>query len=65
MQRNYYRYDYSTFEAKVSFYLIRVLKDKKRKLVLALFYCLGHENLVYINQLSFCNFFHWEEFKNF
>ena len=58
-------YDYTNFEAKLDFSLIRVLKSKKRKLELTLFYCFGHENSFYIIQSRFYNFFHYEKFKNF
>ena len=37
-------YNYNTFKAN-SFSLIRVLKSKKKKLTLILFYCLGQKTL--------------------
>ena len=53
------------FLAKIYFSLIRVLKSKKKKLALTLFYCLGQETwlddslkLIYINQSRFYNLFH-------
>ena len=56
-------YDYTTFEAKLDFSLIRVLKSKKRKLELTLFYCLGHENLHYpIKILQFLSLWKIQKF---
>ena len=42
MQKNYNRYNYDTFQAKIYFSLIKVLKSKKKKLALILFHCLSH-----------------------
>ena len=43
MQGDYNGYNYDTFEAKIYFSLIIVLKSKKKKLELILFYCLRQE----------------------
>ena len=71
MQNDCNDYNYHTFYAKIYFPLIRVLKSKKKKLALALFYCLGQETwldeswkLICINQSRLCNFSHVEKFKN-
>ena len=57
--------------AKIYFSLIRVLKSKRKKLALTLFYCLGQETwlddswkLIYINQSRFCNIIHVGKLKN-
>ena len=43
MQRDCNGYNYDTFQVKIYFSLIRVLKSKKKKLALGLFCCLGQE----------------------
>ena len=70
MQREYNGYNYDISYIKIYFSLIRVLKSKKRKLALTLFYCLDKETwlddswkLIYINQSRFYNFFRVGKFK--
>ena len=40
MQKDYNGYNYDTFLAKIYFPLIRVLENKKKKVVLTFLYCL-------------------------
>ena len=71
MKRDYNSYNYDTFSAKIYFSLIRALINKKKKLALILFYCLGQETrvidswkLTHVNQSRFYSFFHVGKFKN-
>ena len=59
-----------SFYTKNYFFLIRVPKSKKKKLVLTLFYCLGQETwlddswkLIFINQSRFYNFSQLGKFR--
>ena len=72
MQRDYNGCNYGTFWAKIYFSVIRVLKSKKKKLAVTLFYCFVLETwlddsrkLIYINQLRFYNFSCVGKFKDF
>ena len=76
MQRDYNGYKYHTFvkkkKVKTSFSLIRILKSKKKKLALTLFYCLSQETSlddsckrIYKKQSRFYNFFTWQNSKMF
>ena len=71
MQKDYNGYNSDTFQVKIYFSLVRVLKSKKKKLALTLFCCLGQETwlydlskLIHINQSRLYNFFHVGKFKN-
>ena len=43
MQRDYNGYSYHTFSAKIYFSLVRVLKNKKKRLALTSLYSLDQE----------------------
>ena len=72
MQRDYNGDNYDIFKAKIYFSLIRVLKIKKTRLVLTLFYCLSQgtplddsSNIIHINQSGLCNSLRWKNLKMF
>ena len=71
MKRDCNGCSYHIFKIKIHFSLVRVLKNKKKKLALTLIYCHGQETwlddsqkLIHIKQSRFCSFFHVGKFKN-
>ena len=70
MQRYFNGYNYDVIYAKNYFPLIKVLKNKKKKLALTFLYCSLQETWmddqwkhIYINQSRFYNFFQVGKFK--